>query len=184
METGTETRQALASKTFWLTGFSFLSPLICLLLCNWRSLVKENGPLSSWGPSAISLLSVWLHCVYLGSINTAPIFLPSAFPYTQDCQARNDATFSLQWILHGDLRFFCYVFWIWISQTLGSFNCEPAIGLCSLMDSLYSLHPNGVNTCGLLGSPLSTRKVVKGSCHLWEEAGCSWTQDLGCFLWQ
>lgn len=106
METGTETRQALASKIFWLTGFSFLSLLICLLLCNWRSLVKENGPLSSWGASAISLLSVWLHCVYLGSINMAPSFPPSGFPHTQDCRARNDATFGLQWILHGGLRVF------------------------------------------------------------------------------
>lgn len=106
METGTETRQALASKIFWLTGFSFLSLLICLLLCNWRSLVKENGRVSSWGASAISLLLVWLDCVYLGSINMAPTFPPSGFPHTQDCQARNDATFSLQWISHGDLRGF------------------------------------------------------------------------------
>lgn len=105
-ETGSETRQALASKIFWLTGFSFLSLLICLLLCNWRSLVKENGPVSSWGASVISLVSVWLHCVYLGGINIAPIFPPSGFPYRQGCQASYDAVLSLQWILHAHLRIF------------------------------------------------------------------------------
>lgn len=101
-KTGTETRQALASTIFWLTGFSFLSLLICFLLCNWRSLVKENGPVSSWGAAVISLLSLWLHCVYLGAL----IFPPAGFPHTQGCQASNDAMLGRQWILHGRLIIF------------------------------------------------------------------------------